>query len=198
MNSGELKRAKRAVRWRVLAARDALPIDRRERLGLEVVRRFLDLPEIRAAEIVLVFWSFGSEVPTMPLIDGLRSVGSRVALPRIVDGDLQARTYEPGDPLTATSFGALEPAAGVVLDPREIDAIAVPAVAFDREGHRVGYGGGFYDRFLTTIRDDAPAIGIGFELQLLPPGQTLPAGHFDRRIDLVVTEREAVRCGSTT
>ena len=93
MNSGELKRAKRAVRNRVLAARDALPLDRRERFGLEVARRFLELPEVLAARTVLVFWSFGSEVPTTPLIEGLRAPGMRVALPRIVDGDLQVRTY---------------------------------------------------------------------------------------------------------
>ena len=100
--------------------------------------------------------------------------------------------------MTATAFGAFEPSAGTVLDPREIDVVAVPAVAFDREGHRVGYGGGFYDRFLTTIRDDAPTIGIGYELQLLPVGTSLPAGRFDRRIDLVVTEEGTVRCRSTT
>lgn len=197
MKSGELKRAKRAVRRQVLAARDALPVERRERLGEEVVRRFLDLPEVRAAGTVLAFWSFGSEVPTGSLIAGLRAAGVRVALPRIVDGQLQARTYVPGDPLTETTFGALEPSNGSVLEPLEIDAVAVPAVAFDREGRRVGYGGGFYDRFLSTIRDDAPTVGVGYGLQLLPAGESLPAGGSDRSIDIVVTEEGTVRCRAT-
>jgi 5-formyltetrahydrofolate cyclo-ligase len=194
VKSAELKRAKRDVRRRVLAARDALTQSDRERRGLEIVRRFLALPEVAAARVVLAFWSFGSEVPTAPLIEGLVERSVQVALPRIEDGALEARTYRPGDPVTETSFGAFEPADGPVVGPTEIDVVAVPGVAFDRDGRRVGYGGGFYDRFLPQMRPGTNRIAIAYGVQLLPEGTRLPSGPFDEPVDIVVTESETVRC----
>ena len=194
MSSGELKRAKRDVRRRVLAARDALPPNERERRGLEIVRRFLAVPEVTTARVVLAFWSFGSEVSTEPLIAELHGRGTRVALPRIVDGELEAREYRPGDPMTETSFGALEPAEGRVVDPTEPDVVAVPGVAFDRQCRRVGYGGGCYDRYLLRVRARTVRIGVCFGAQLLPVGAILPSGRVDERVDIVVTESATLRC----
>lgn len=194
MNSTQLKRAKRAVRGRVLEARDAVPAMERARLGALVTERFLSLPEVRDAKTVLAFWSFGSEVPTGPLIDLLVARGATVALPHIVGREIEARTYRPGDPVTETSFGAWEPVAGSSVEPASIDVIATPGVAFDRDGRRVGYGGGFYDRFLLRTRPDARRIAIGFGVQVLADGESLPAGHPDQHVDVVVTESETIRC----
>jgi 5-formyltetrahydrofolate cyclo-ligase len=191
MKSDELKRAKRDVRRAVLAERDAMSSGERARRGARVVDRFLALPEVAAARTVMAFWSFGSEVPTRPLLDALHDRGVRVVLPRVVAGDLELRTWRPGDPMTATSFGAMEPAGGEVVAPGEPDVICTPAVAFDRRGRRVGYGGGFYDRLLPYARPDAPRVGIAFDLQLA--GGDLPAAHFDRPVDVLVTESEVLR-----
>ena len=192
MNSSELKRAKRDVRRRVLSKRDSLPPALRESQGRLVVDRFLQLPEVEGAGIVMAFWSFGSEVPTAPLLKALRERGSRVALPRIVEGDLDVRLWAPGDPTSETAFGAREPADGVAVMPREIDVVVTPGVAFDRKGRRLGYGGGFYDRFLAATRLDALRVGIAFDVQLLD--EDLPGGEFDLGVDLVVTGSETVRC----
>ena len=110
----------------------------------------------------------------------------------IVDRDLEARVYRPGDPTTATPFGAREPADGRRLDPAQLDVIVTPAVAFDRTGRRVGYGGGYYDRFLPRTRPDALRVGIGSSVQLLD--EDLPAGAFDLRVNAIVTPDETVRC----
>jgi 5-formyltetrahydrofolate cyclo-ligase len=166
----------------------------RTNLAVAVTERLLVLPEVVSADVIMAFWSFGSELPTAPLLEDLHRRGKTVVLPRIVEGDLEARSYRPGDPVSETAFGASEPTGGRVLDAAEIEVVAVPAVAFDRQGRRVGYGGGFYDRFLPATRAGATHVGIGFALQLLPAGEELPAGHFDRPVDVVVTERETVRC----
>ena len=192
MNSGQLKRAKKQVRQTVLARRDALSPQERDRLGALVTDRLLALPEVVAAHAVMAFWTFGSELPTMPMIEGLVARGVRVALPRIVDGDLEPRTWRPGEPTTTTTFGAMEPSGGEVLGPWQVDVVVTPAVAFDREGRRVGYGGGFYDRFFPRARPDAFRLGAAFGIQLLDGA--LPAGHFDLRVHAVVTESETVRC----
>jgi 5-formyltetrahydrofolate cyclo-ligase len=93
--------------------------------------------------------------------------------------------------MSETSFGAMEPAEGRTLDVAEIDLVVVPGVAFDRSCGRVGYGRGYYDRFLGKRRLGVAAIAIAFALQIV---DRVPSGAIDRRIDGVVTELEVIRC----
>jgi 5-formyltetrahydrofolate cyclo-ligase len=191
VNASELKRAKRRVRARVLELRDGMPPSERERAGREIVDRLRSLPELERARTVMAFWSFGSEVSTEPLLSALHGRGVIVALPRIVERDLEARSYEPGDPLTVAPFGAAEPSGGRVIPPVEIDVIVTPGVAFDRAGARVGYGGGYYDRFFPKARVDALRAGIAFDVQVVE--EPLPRGSFDLPLDVLVTERRTLR-----
>jgi 5-formyltetrahydrofolate cyclo-ligase len=189
MSSAGLKRAKRQLRREVLEARDAIAPDLRERWGERIADRAIDLPEIRAARAVMLFSSFGSEVPTGPMIERIRERGITIALPRIEDGDLVPVAYVPGDPVRSTSFGAVEPVGLDALDPASLDVVVVPGVAFDRAGRRIGYGGGYYDRFLR----DLPAFrtGIAFSLQVIDG--LLPAGDFDLPVHAIMTEEETIR-----
>lgn len=189
--STALKKAKRALRREVLATRDGMSADARRRAGATVVQRFLDLPEVRGASTVMAFSSFGSEVDTGPLLEGLARAGATIVLPRIDGGELVPRTWAPGEPLDVAWFGAAEPRDGRPVEPASIDVVAVPGVAFDRQGGRVGYGGGFYDRFLPRLRDEALLAAIGFACQLVE--RPVPAAAFDVAIDVVVTDAEVVR-----
>ncbi len=139
----------------------------------------------------MAFWSFGSEVPTEPLIAALVEAGVEVALPRIADGRLEPRTWAPGEPVTETHFGAWEPEGGRVIEPGEIDVVATPGVAFDRSCGRVGYGGGFYDRFLP--RTPALRVAMAFGVQVVE--DRLPGASFDLPVHAIVTETETIRCG---
>lgn len=197
MNSSQLKRAKRAARRRVLEARDAIDPAERARRSMLIATRCLALSELEAASTVMAFWSFGSEVETDPLLEGLHARGTRIALPRIVDAELEPRSWKPGDPTTFTSFGAQEPSDGHRIAPPEIDVVFTPAVVFDRSGRRVGYGGGFYDRFLPRTREDCARVAPAFDVQVLGDGQMLPAGAFDLRVDAIVTETRLIRCERT-
>ena len=189
--SDRLKRAKRALRRDVLARRDALSEPDRAEASLAICERVAALPEAAEARSVMAFWPFGSEVDTAPLIGRWVEGGKRVALPRIEGSDLVPVAFVPGDPTTETSFGAMEPAGGTVLDPSELDLVIVPGVAFDRSGDRVGYGAGYYDRFLSRTRPGVPAVAIGFAVQIVP---VVPAGRTDRRVDAIVSEAEVIRC----
>jgi 5-formyltetrahydrofolate cyclo-ligase len=192
MRSSDLKRAKRRVRNAVRGERDAVPNDVRDERAGQVVERFLDLPEVQRARIVMLFSSFGSEVPTGSLIERLHARGVVVALPRIEGTALVPIPYAPGDPTTTTSFGAVEPVGETPLDPSSIDVVGVPGVAFDRSGRRIGYGGGYYDRFLRGL--PAFTVGLIFGLQVLD--EDLPAGRFDLPVDAIVTEEETIRAAT--
>jgi 5-formyltetrahydrofolate cyclo-ligase len=185
VSSDDLKRRKRALRREVGARRDALPPEERERLGQAVARNLLALPEVRRASTVMAFSSFGSEVDTGPIIEQLARDGRRVVLPRVEDRTIVPVAYRSGDPVKSSSFGALEPAGGDPVRPEEIDVVIVPGLAFDHRGHRVGYGGGFYDRFLGGLRPDALTVGICFSIQVV---DEVPHGRGDRPVDLVVTD----------
>jgi 5-formyltetrahydrofolate cyclo-ligase len=189
VKSSELKRAKRRIRRQVLAARDALPPEDRAAMGGRITDRFLGLPEVEEATTAMLFWSFGSEVPTMRLIEQLHERGVAVALPRIEGADLVAVGFAPGDPTEPTSFGAREPAAGLSIARGRLDVVAVPGVAFDRAGRRIGYGGGYYDRLLRAT--GAVAVALAFDVQVL--GEDLPAGGTDVDVDVILTESETIR-----
>jgi len=186
-----LKQAKRALRREILSERDALPAGERSARSEAIADRFLELPEAAGARTVLAFWSFGSEVDTAPLIARLRSRGTTVALPRIEGGEVVPVVATPGAAMTQTSFGAMEPAEGRVLEVAELDLVVVPGVAFDRSCDRMGYGAGYYDRLLGLRRDGAAAIAVAFSMQIV---DRVPTGAIDRRIDGVVTELEVIRC----
>jgi 5-formyltetrahydrofolate cyclo-ligase len=189
VRSADLKRAKRAVRRQVLGRRDAIPPDRRAAMGASIAERFLALPEVTAASTVMLFWSFGSEVPTALIVERLDRRGVVLALPLIEGADLAPVRYRPGDPTVPTSFGAMEPAAGERIAPERLDVVAVPGVAFDRRGHRVGYGGGYYDRFLRGT--PAVPIGLAFSVQVVE--ESLPTGGTDVVVAAIVTEAGTIR-----
>lgn len=188
----DLAARKADLRRRMRAARGALPDDERARLGSEIERRLLDVPEIRAAATVLLFYAFGSEVPTRGMASTLSARGIRVLLPYLVEGTMAAAAYEPGRPeaLTPSGYGPKEPADRRAVDPGEVDVVVAPGLAFDREGHRLGYGGGHYDRYLASLRTDATRVGIGFGLQVV---DAVPHGPDDQALHVVVTDRETIR-----
>lgn len=189
-----LKQMKRAMRRAVLARRDALTEAERTAKSSSITERLLALPEIDDARTIMLFWSFGSEVDTSPMIERLAAEGRHVVLPRIESGEALPVTYRPGDPVSETAFGAMEPSAGAVVDPERLDAVVTPGVAFDRACNRIGYGGGFYDRLLRRARTDSSTIAAAFAVQVV---DAVPVGHQDRRVDIVVTEDEVIRCGGT-
>ncbi len=188
--SRELKRAKKRLRTEVLARRNALPPEERERLGALLLGRLFTLREVAEAGTVMAFLSFGSEVATDPIVERLHRDGRRVAVPVAGEREIEAVGFTPGDPVSVTAFGVREPLSRDAIDPASIDVVLVPAVAFDRSGFRVGYGGGFYDRFLPRTGPDAFRIGICFSVQMV---EEVPRGGMDVRVDAIVTDSGTLR-----
>ena len=141
-----------------------------------------------AGKVVAGYAAFGDELAVEPALALLAAAGARTALPAVVAlaEPLIFRAWQAGDPMREGSYGILEPdATARLLRP---DIVLVPLLAFDREGHRLGYGVGFYDRTLAALAGEgAPpplAIGIAYGVQGV---EALPRGVYDRRLDLVVT-----------
>ncbi len=171
--------------------RGALPRHERARLSDLVEEALFGLEEVDAARTVLLFYSFGSEVGTGGTTERILSEGKRLLLPYLTGtGAMEAAELRPGDPLEPTAYGPREPASRVAVDPAEVDLVVVPGLAFDRYGHRLGYGGGHYDRFLSRMGIGAPRVGVAFAVQIV---ERLPVEPGDEPVDIVVTDRGTFR-----
>ncbi len=138
------------------------------------------------------YWPLGSELDARPALLHLKHLGHSVGLP--VSGPrgtaLVFRDWDPEAPMAAGRYGIQEPAEGrVVLRP---SLLLVPLLAFDRSGHRLGYGAGYYDRTLDSLRAGGAvvAVGVAFAAQEMP---AVPVDGHDERLDWIVTERETLR-----
>lgn len=138
-----------------------------------------------------IYYSFGSETDTRGIISRLLEAGKEVYLPRVEGRDMVAVRYSEGDELKKSSLGVSEPTGEAYLG--QIDVAVVPLLAVNALGFRLGYGGGFYDRYLknsTCVR-----AGIGYDFQLT---DEFVADEWDEPLDLFISERGIYRFGKST
>jgi 5-formyltetrahydrofolate cyclo-ligase len=181
---------KAQVRREAIARRDALPAAERAAAAATIAARPLPV-EVPAGAIVSGFSPLKSEINPVPLMRAFATAGARLALP-VVAGKgrpLTMRAWAFGDPLVAGVWGIREPGpqAAEVFP----DILIVPLLAFDRTGHRIGYGAGYYDMTIARLRGmkSVIAIGIAYAAQEV---DRVPATPRDAALDLVLTEREAI------
>jgi 5-formyltetrahydrofolate cyclo-ligase len=178
--------SKADLRAAALAARDALSGDHRTAAALAVAMRGLPV-EIARGTIVSGYSPIRSEIDPAPLMRALAAQGARLALPAVTarGKSLVFRAWSPDDRLMLGPLGILEPspAAAEVIP----DMMLVPLAAFDRSGHRIGYGAGHYDYTLAHVRKIKPvtAIGLAFAAQEIA---AVPALQHDVALDYVLTE----------
>jgi len=181
------------ARRRALDARGALPADERERLARAVRARALELPELAAAGTVMLFASFRTELDTMPMARWALEAGKRLCLPRVLGPRTMAAflVTDPAADLVPGKWDIPEPREGLPeVPPDEMDLVFVPGSAFDEQGRRCGYGGGFYDTYLPLTRAGTPWVALAFEAQLVP---RIDCEAHDLPVTAIVTERRIIR-----
>lgn len=163
--------------------RDGLDPDLVQMWNQELHHRFWQLPQYQDAEVIMVYLSFGSEIDTWPLLRRAWEDGKRTAVPKVrkYPKEMFAVEVYGSEDLEPSFWGIYEPISDEVLDPALIDLIVVPALAFNSQGYRIGYGGGYYDRFLPQVR--GCKVGMCF-----PPflREDLPVFPWDQKVDLVI------------
>ena len=183
-----LREAKRVLRERILAARDALDARTRASDSQSIARRIASLGSFRGASCVVLTLAFRSEWDTRALLDDALARGAAVALPRVNEATRMIELHRVRDPAADVApgyRGIPEPLASLPrVEPRDVEWILVPGVAFDVQGRRLGYGGGYYDRLLPPLPPAAPRIAGAFELQLI---DDIPAAPHDLTVNAVAT-----------
>lgn len=182
---------KAVLRRDALARRGRIDPEARAAFGRRLVEEGLRLVGLWRPEIVSAFHPLRDEPDTLILLDALAKEGFTTALPLVAGrgSSLIFRSWRPGEPTRAGSMSIREPLEDApVVDP---DLLFVPLACFDRRGHRLGYGAGYYDRTLARLRATKPihAVGVAYGVCEVP---AVPYEAHDQTLDAVVTEQEAV------
>ena len=182
---------KAELRRAALARRDALPPTERAQAAETIAARAFPLA-VAGGVVVSGYMPMKSEINPLPLLRKLAEAGARLALP-VVAGPgkpLIMRAWSFGEPLVAGVWGIRQPLAQAPATEPAI--LIVPLLAFDRAGHRIGYGAGYYDMTIAAARARRAvrAVGIAFAAQEV---DAVPAGPRDEPLDLVLTEREVIQ-----
>ena len=181
---------KAELRRTAVARRDAMPAEARAAAAETIAARAFPVA-VTPGAIASGFMPLKSEINPLPLMKALAGQGARLALPVIAGRGkpLMIRSWTFDEPLDRGQWGIREPKPDAAQV--EPDILLVPLLAFDRTGHRTGYGAGYYDLTIAALRGRKPivAIGLAFAAQEVP---AVPAMPRDARLDLVLTEREVI------
>ncbi|MBH24419.1 MAG: 5-formyltetrahydrofolate cyclo-ligase [Myxococcales bacterium] len=198
--------AKARLRASLRAQRADPDRDAVARASARVCLQLATLPEFTAATTVGLYWPTRGELDPNGVVDLPAARGVRFAWPHSNPTARSMRFHlapaglqpQPGQPaardaiartMIAGAYGILEPS-GAEIAPEQLDLIVLPGLGFDRQGRRLGYGGGFYDRFLARVGARVFTVGVGFDSQLL---ERLPTDPHDQPVHTVVTPSELVR-----
>ncbi len=191
-----IHKKKKELRKRVQELRDSIDPEQRSILSARVAENLWSVPEFTAAESILFFISFRSEVDTIPMIRRALAEDRVVCVPSTDCGSkamTASRIFDLDGDLKLGNYDILEPRADCLrpVPAEKIDVVLMPGVAFDLRGGRLGYGGGYYDRFLQKCGPDCALIALAFEVQVI---EHVPCADHDTRIHRIVTESRVIDC----
>lgn len=187
-----LKGEKHRIREEVLKKRLSVPENVKSNADIRMTKRLLSLASFRYAGTILFYYPIKGEPDLTPAVSEAIAMGKRVAFPKCYPDGI-GMIYK-----FVTSLSELSPAMYGIPEPPEenesyvpsqfkSDICIVPAVCFDRDGYRIGYGKGYYDRFLAGFG----GTSVGFTLDCLLK-DSVPRGRYDRAVDMIITEKGAV------
>lgn len=173
----------------VLEKRNSLPKDEILEKNEKIKDNLFGLEQYKKSKTIMFFVSFNSEVDTHDMIkEALKN--KTVVVPKVIHQEIEPSVIIDFDNLMPAKFGILEPIELMKIAYKNIDLVLVPGIVFDREGHRIGYGFGYYDKFLAKV-PKAVKIGLAFDFQVV---DKIPKEMHDVPVDLIVTDKGVVEC----
>lgn len=187
---------KETVRKETLEARKAISTEELVKKSDMVTEKLLSTDLYKNANTIMAYIDFRNEVRTEKIIKTAIADGKRIVIPISIVDTRQLVLSELIDydfELSPGAYGILEPRPEFIreIDPETVDLVLIPGVAFDERGYRVGYGAGYYDRFLEKVRPDSSKIALAFELQMVD--YACEDSH-DVPVDLIITEDRSFKC----
>lgn len=189
------KEIKKKIRKEIINKRDKLTREEINSKSNSIKEKLFDLKEYKNSNTIFSFISFASEINTHPIIKEMLDDKKQVGVPFTYSKNRKMIVAEIKDfykDLELGFYDILSPRESELqpIEPKDIDLVLVPGLAFDKNGYRVGYGGGYYDTFFSQTNDKAIKIGLAFDLQLVDEN---PIDKFDIPVDYIITENEIIK-----
>ena len=180
---------KNQLKESLLEKRNSLPKEEIIEKSIKIQDSLFNLEQYKKSKTIMFFVSFNSEINTHDMIK-LALKNKTVVIPKVAHHEIEPSVIIDFDNLIAGKFGVLEPIETMKIAYKNIDLVLVPGIAFDIGGHRIGYGFGFYDKFLKKV-PKAIKIGLAFDFQIV---DKILAEQHDVPVDFIVTEEGVVEC----
>ena len=188
----KIDEVKQQLRRQLRAERKEIPQEEKNRLSRELGKRLCQLEQVQKARRVAVFISTPQEVQTKELMENWWEQGKEVYVPLCgEDGHMECVRIRSWEDVEEGKYGILAPKEHCLEAARQLDVILVPGLAFDALGYRIGYGGGYYDRYIARF-EGAWSIGVCFDRFY---DRQVPVGMWDHPVEGIVTERRTRICG---
>ncbi len=185
---------KKTIREEILGNKEEIDKNTLNSYSDSIINTLYNTEYYKSAKTIMTFISFGAEVDTHNFIKTSIANGKRIVVPITIPKTKGLKLSEVlnFDELEIGFYDILTPKEEFIryVDPSEVDLIIVPGVAFDREGYRIGYGGGYYDRFLADL-DHVTKISLAFDMQII---EKIPRDHYDIPVNYIITEKEIIKC----
>jgi len=186
---------KKLIREKILRIRNSLTNEEIKNYSDKIIDALIDSEFFKQSNNIMCYVSFNSEVYTHQFISKAIENGKNISVPYVdpINKIMLPCNINSIDELVIGHYGILSPDQKNLksIDPKSIDLVIVPGAAFDREGYRVGYGGGYYDKFLPTLKKDAKKVGLAFSFQLI---DKVPHEKYDIPVDFIITENSIIDC----
>ena len=190
MNRINIKEVKNSIRTEYKEKRKNIPADKKTVMDENICKRFLSLSSYRFADTVLLFAPLPNEINTYPIARDALAKGKKVAFPRCIEGNEMVYHYVQSlDRLKSGKYGIMEPTEDLPLYKNDggHTVCVLPAIVYDKKGYRLGYGKGYYDRFLSSFK----GVKVGFVYNDFIIDE-IPIGRYDLPSDIVITEKRVI------
>lgn len=181
---------KKETRKNIIKERDKLDKVSKKAMDNEIIEKLIMSETYKKARGIFIYIGFGSEINTKIIIEDALNSGKEVYVPKIIKKDMILIKIDSLENLVTSSYGILEPIGDKNdFDVNKLDLIVMPGVAFDEICNRLGYGGGYYDKFLDKNNIECKKVALAYELQVL---NKLEAEEHDVKVDSIITEKRII------
>ncbi len=184
---------KKDFRKKIISLRNCIDSDTVNQNSLIITEKLLATPLLKSINTIMVYLDFNNEVKTDYLVTELLNLEKNVVAPITIIKEKKLLPHKITNlhtDIVVGAYGIREPHKDTLsTGSQSIDVVIVPGVAYDINGYRLGYGGGFYDRFLEKLRPDCIKIGIVFDMQVF---DEVPKEIHDAKLDYIITEKRII------
>ncbi|MEG2738452.1 5-formyltetrahydrofolate cyclo-ligase [Clostridium sp.] len=185
-----MKNIKNELRKEMIKRRNEINNVEKIKMDNKIIETFINTIEYKKCKQIFIYIGFGSEINTKKLIEHALEDGKEVYVPKVIKKDMVFIRIDNLENLVTSNYGILEPIGDKSdFDVDKLGIVIMPGVVFDKQGNRIGYGGGYYDKFFNNNSINARKIALVYDFQII---NAIPSEEHDIKVDSIMTEEKLI------